>query len=104
LRLRGRVDANQKEIVQALRQAGATVYVTSNLGGGFPDIALSFRDRRTGEPRTVLAEIKDGSKRPSARKLTPDEQAFHDSWQDEIAVLESVEDALALLGLVRRRE
>ena len=47
----------------------------------------------------VSFEVKDGSKPPCKRKLTPDEEAFHASWRGHVAVVESVEDALKIVGL-----
>jgi hypothetical protein len=47
----------------------------------------------------LLIEIKDGQKVPSARKLTPDEAAWHQSWRGQVAIVESVDDALRLVGL-----
>lgn len=88
-----RVDANQTEIVAALRRAGASVKPTHMVGDGFVDIVAGYRGRN------LLIEIKDGSKPPSARKLTPDEVRFHDEWRGEVLVVESVEDALAALGI-----
>jgi subtilase family serine protease len=41
-----------------------------------------------------LAEIKDGSKPPSARKLTDDEVRFHVEWRGKIHILESVQDVI----------
>jgi hypothetical protein len=86
-----KVDANQPEIVDALRRAGASVRHTHMIGAGFPDIAVGYRSQ------TVLVEIKDGSKPPSARKLTADEARFFEEWRGAAAVVETVDDALALL-------
>jgi len=68
MRKYARIDANQPEIVKALRQAGATVTSTATIGKGFPDIAVGFRGTN------YLMEIKDGNKPPSAQKLTKDER------------------------------
>lgn len=83
-----RTDRNQTEIVAALRRIGCSVAITSALGDGFPDIVVGFKGRN------FLMEIKDGTKVPSKRKLTPDEVKFHDNWRGEISVVESVDDAL----------
>jgi hypothetical protein len=43
-------------------------------------------------------EVKDGNKTPSQRKLTEAEQKFFDEWTGGlIAIVQSVEDALAIL-------
>lgn len=87
-----KVDANQPEIVAALRKAGWSVLSLAPMGKGVPDLAAS-KNRRT-----VLLECKDGAKPPSARKLTPDEQAFFASWQGECYVVESVDQAMRVLA------
>ena len=93
-----RIDSNQKEITQALRDAGITVFVTSELGRGFVDLVSSYSPTGKKEDgRTYLIEIKDGNKPPSARKLTPSEQQFHDIWQDEILIIESLDDVKEFL-------
>jgi hypothetical protein len=94
VRRAARTDRNQPEIVAALRAAGVTVCVTSHVGGGFPDLAASYRKR------LIFLEVKDGSKPPSARKLTPAEAEFHRDWADHVAVVESVDQALAAVGVV----
>ena len=91
MRRAAKVDANQKQIVAALRQLGASVAITSTTGQGFPDICCGFRGRN------VLFEIKDGSKPPSARKLTPDQIDFHAAWKGEIAVITSATEAVDYL-------
>ena len=58
------VDANQSEIVAALRKAGVTVTPLHQVGGGCPDLLCGFRGVNT------LLEVKDHAKPPSARKLT----------------------------------
>ena len=37
-----RADNNQESIVKALRACGATVHITNQVGGGFPDIAVGI--------------------------------------------------------------
>lgn len=80
------MDANHAEIAAAFRQLGYSVADTSRLGNGFPDLVVA----RSG--RTVLVEVKDGAKPPSARKLTPDEQQFRDAWRGDYVVVESLTD------------
>ena len=93
MRRAARVDANQPEIVTALRSVGASVAVTSMVGSGFPDIVVGYH----GE--NFLLEIKDGSKPPSARKLTLDEQEFSDTWRGTVFIVTSVDEALATIGV-----
>jgi len=87
---RARVDATQKEIVAAFRRCGFSVAHTHTVGGGFPDVVVA----RHGW--TALVEIKDGTKPPSARKLTPDEEKFHREWPGEIHIIESPDDVVRL--------
>lgn len=87
-----RVDNNHSEIVAGLRAIGATVRSTASVGQGFPDLAVGYRGQ------TWLLEIKDGSKPPSKRILTPDEQKFHLAWRGAAAVVTSLEDALRTIG------
>jgi hypothetical protein len=82
-----RVDANHSEIVATLRKAGATVLDLSRLGSGAPDIAIGYGRL------TMLAEIKDGSKKPSARRLTDDEREWHDTWTGCVRLLLNEQDA-----------
>ena len=81
-----RVDRNQVEIVKAFRQAGCSVLVMSSLGKGAPDIAVG----RFG--KTFFFEIKDGSKPPSSRKLTPSEVKFKDEWRGHYGIINSLDD------------
>lgn len=94
-----RTDTGQAEIVAALRAVGCTVAVTSDVGGGFPDLVVGLANRGEGPERlNLLLEIKDGSKPPSARRLTPAEQAWHAAWRGQVAVVASVDEALAAVG------
>lgn len=94
MRLRGRVDANQGAIVDALRKCGATVEPVSSLGHGCPDIAVGFRRQN------YFFEIKDPRKPPSARQLTADELLWHHLWQGQVAVIETESEALHYIGLL----
>lgn len=93
MRRRARTDANQRQIVQALRDRGATVIHLHQLGKGIPDILVGFNGRN------YLVELKDGSKPPSKRQLTHDEKQFFSRWQGEVAVVCSPEEAIAVVGL-----
>lgn len=92
MRIRARVDVNQSRIVKALREYGATVAITSQLGGGFPDIVVGYACRN------FMFEIKDPKKPLSQRKLTPDEQRFSDAWEGQYAVVQTAEEAIAILA------
>jgi hypothetical protein len=91
MRHAARIDANQDQIVTALRAMGATVRIVTQ-GNGLPDLLVGFRGV------TILMEVKDGQKVPSARKLTPAEQKFFEEWRGGIvAIVNSVDEAIALL-------
>lgn len=90
-----RIDANQPEIVSALRSVGCMVRTLSRNGEGVPDLLVGFR----GVWR--LLEIKDQNQPPSRRTLTPDQMTF--IWDAQkvgcsVYVVESVADALAAVG------
>jgi hypothetical protein len=95
MRRAAKVDANQPAIVEALRRVGCEVEVTSTIGGGFPDLIVGYRGVNH------MLEVKDGSKPPSARKLTPDQERWHARWRGRVVVVESVEDALRAVGAIR---
>ena len=95
MRRAARIDSNQPEIVQALRDVGASVALTHQLGGGFPDLVVGYR------ANNFLIEIKDGSKPPSKRQLTEDEKDFHAAWRGKIEIANSVDEALYIIGAVR---
>jgi hypothetical protein len=91
MRHAARIDANQEQIVSALRAMGATVRIVTQ-GNGLPDLLVGFRGV------TILMEVKDGQKVPSARRLTPAEQKFFDEWRGGIvAIVNSVDEAIDLL-------
>lgn len=95
MRMRARKDANHKEIAQVFTVLGFTVLDTSMIGDGAPDMIVGYKNTN------FLIEIKDGSKPPSARRLTPDEQDFHAKWKGPIAIISSVDEALDLINRVR---
>lgn len=82
-----RVDANQAEIVAALRGLGASVTDLHEVGHGCPDILCGYRGR------VFLIEIKTETGR-----LTPDEKRWADEWHGgHYYVVRSKEQALDLV-------
>ena len=92
MRRAAKVDANQAEIVAALRGVGCSVQPLHAVGGGVPDLLVG----KGGV--NLLVEVKDGSKRPSARRLNAVQQEWHDAWRGNVAVVSSVAEALTLVG------
>jgi len=92
MRRNGRIDANQPLIVKALRDAGATVKSLGNVGDGCPDLLVGFRTKN------FLMEIKDPARKPSERRLSDDERAFHFGWNGQVCVVETVEEALKVIA------
>lgn len=94
MRRAARTDANQREIVEALRAVGATVQPLHTVGGGCPDLLVGWRGTN------YLLEIKDGRKSKSRRRLTPDEEQFFFEWRGQAAVVKSADEALRHIGAV----
>jgi Holliday junction resolvase len=91
-----RVDANQIQVVSALRAAGATVQSMAGVGKGVPDLLVGHQGH------TLLMEIKDGEKSPSQRKLTEDQLKWHREWNGgTLAVVDGPEAALRVLGVIK---
>jgi hypothetical protein len=66
------------------------------VGDGCPDLLVAFRGT------WFVLEVKDGSKPPSHRKLTPEEQMWLLRF-DELApvyVVNSTQEALEVIGAV----
>lgn len=86
-----KIDDNQPQVVDALRRAGVEVRIMSAVGEGFPDLLTLYH----GVLR--LIEIKDGSKPPSAQKLTLVQQAMARVWP--VTVVRDEREALAAHGI-----
>lgn len=90
MRMAARRDANEDQIVSALEACGAHVE-RINDAGRF-DLLVWYRGH------TLLLEVKNGRLSPSAQKLTPAEQKFHDRWPgDNLHIVNGVDAALDLL-------
>ena len=83
MRRAARVDANQIEVVAALRAIGATVQHLHSVGGGCPDLLVGFRGRN------VLLEVKMPKK-----TLNSLEQQWFDGWRGQAHVVRSIDEAL----------
>jgi hypothetical protein len=84
-----KVDANQKQLVDALRKIpNVTVFSTHTIGKGVPDIVVGYCGSN------YLFEIKDGAKPPSQQKLTPMEVDFFASWKGQVKVATCLDDIL----------
>lgn len=88
MRKKGRTDGNQTLIVKQLRQLGYSVYITSMVGSGFPDLVIGKHNKN------YLVELKDGSKPLSQRKLTDAEVDFIDKWQGTVIVAHDLDGIL----------
>lgn len=88
-----RRDDNHAAVKQALEANGWYVADTSQVGKGFPDLVAL----KCGQVEFI--EVKDGSKRPSERKLSPQEELmamrFHAAGK-RILVIETVDQAVSL--------
>lgn len=89
-----KIDANQPEIVAALRKVGASVRSLAAVGKGCPDLLVGFRGAN------YLIEVKDGEKQPSARALTKKQRTFFYTWEGHARVALDVDEALRIIGAV----
>jgi Holliday junction resolvase len=91
-----KIDANQEQVVTALRAAGATVQSLAGVGKGVPDLLVGYKGQ------TLLLEIKDGNKPPSKRSLNEDQLRWHGSWKGgALAVIDSPDAALRMIGVIK---
>jgi len=88
MRYAARVDANQTQIVSALRAAGAYVWVI-----GLPvDLLVGYKNH------TFLVEIKTDSR----KRLTKLQADFFENWSGStLARIDSPEAALRMIGVVK---
>ena len=88
MRYAARVDANQDQIVSALRSAGAYVWII-----GLPvDLLVGFRGH------TFLVEIKSTSK----KRLTDLQDDFFENWSGStLARIDSPEAALRMIRVIK---
>ena len=94
MRRAAKVDANQREVVAALRAAGASVQLLHAVGEGCHDLLVGYKGLN------MLLEVKDGSKPPSAQKLTPQQEEWHRDWRGHRVVVNSPEAALTAIGAI----
>lgn len=87
-----KIDKNQPDVVKKLRQIGCTVRVLSMVGKGCPDLLVGIKGNN------YLFELKDGALPPSAKKLTPDEQVFFDTWKGKVYKVESFDEILNIIN------
>ena len=86
-----RVDANQGEVVDAIRAVGGVVTYLFKVGGGVADLLVSFRRQ------WYVFEVKDGAKVASRRALNDDEKKWHAEQVAPVHIVTSVAEALAVL-------
>lgn len=91
MRRAAKVDANHSEVVSALRAIGCSVASLASVGAGIPDLVVGYRGINW------LFEVKNPQMPPSKRALTDDEKAFMNAWRGQYAVVESAEQAIALV-------
>ena len=89
MRQAARVDANQPDIVKALRKAGAWV---QSIGQPF-DLLVHYRGR------WHVLEVKDGEKTPCQQELSPTQLDTLASLRlNGVVLVRTVDEALAAVG------
>jgi len=85
-----KIDTNQAQIVEALRQVGASVVDLSEVGGGCPDLAVGKNYV------TYFLEVK-----APGGKLTGQQTKWHNKWRGRpVAIVRTVDEALAVIGVL----
>ena len=89
MRRAAKSDANQPDIVAALRAVGALVFHTHQVGQGFVDLVVLFR----GYVHLIEVKTQGG-------KLTEPEKRWHASWGDSeyVHIVYDVHEALEAIG------
>ena len=82
-----KTDANQAQIVEAFRKAGASVEFI----GEPVDLVVGYLGIN------ILIEVKDGKKIPSKQRLTKKQAEFFEQWKGVVYIVRSVDDALQII-------
>lgn len=90
MRRAAKVDANQEQVVSALRAAGASVQSLAPIGKGCPDLLVAFRGLMH------LMEIKHGK-----GKVNELQTKWHADWKADVHVVYGAEDALRAIGATK---
>jgi hypothetical protein len=88
MRRAAKVDANQDQIVSALRASGATVQSLAQVGKGCPDLLVSYGGQ------LYLMEVKSGKGEPNELQLK-----WHATWDSEVYVVYGPDEALSVIGV-----
>lgn len=95
MRRAAKIDANHDQIVSVARAYGATVQSLAAVGRGCPDLLIGYRGH------TLLVEVKDGTKPPSARQLTNQQLDWHANWKGgTVAIIKDIEGLEHLLRTI----
>lgn len=97
-------DANEPEIIAALKAAGCSVQQLS--GKGIPDLLvgmteyyeLTCPDGTVNFDRRIVNLLME-VKAPKA-KLTEDQATWHSEWRGQVVIVRSIEDALAAVSRI----
>ena len=84
-----RVDATHKELTKAFRDMGCSVFDTSRVAGGFPDVVVGKNGK------TVLVEFKS----TATSKFTPAQDLFMLNWKGSTVV--RIHDIDGVITLVK---
>ena len=80
-----RVDSNHSLVVKTLRELGCSVFDTSSIGRGFPDLVVS-------KGATALVEVK----RDATAPYTKSQLEFLKNWQGTVCRIHDVQGAINL--------
>ena len=80
-----RVDSNHSLVVKTLRELGCSVFDTSSVGRGFPDLVVS-------KGATALVEVK----RDATAPYTKSQLEFLKNWQGTVCRIHDVQGAINL--------
>ena len=90
MKLRARVDKNQKYIVQCFRKLGCTVLSLHAVGKGCPDLLVCC------QRQLYLVEVKD-----IGGKLRESQKEFMQNWGGPVYVVRSNNEVVSLLNKLR---
>lgn len=88
-----RVDSNQKDIVNALRETGYSVQHLHSVGAGCPDILVGINGIN------ILIEIKEVE-----GKLTPAQVVWHAAWQGQVNIAKNKQEAIEIVKNAIKQE